>query len=374
MKKKDSPIYITRPLLPDLSKVSVHIEDVWSSKWLTNMGEQHHKLEFKLKEFLKVNFLTLVSNGTLGLMIALKALDLKGEVITTPFTFPATPHSIIWNNLTPVFCDIEDEFLTIDSSKIESLINEKTSAILGVHVFGNPCNVFKIEEIANRYNLKVIYDGAHVFATEYYQKNIGHYGDITMLSFHSTKMFHTLEGGALIYKDQELKGKLNLLKNFGIKNEEEIELVGLNAKLNEVQCAIGIEVLELVNSEIRKRKMIRNAYQQLLDNIEGINVIGIKDQCNSSYQYFAVLVDSKLYGKNRDELYSYLKEYNVYSRKYFYPLCSNYLSYKELPSSSVQNLPVANQKVKQVLCLPFYGDLGFEDVDYICDLIKQFGR
>ena len=248
----NEPIYITRPLLPNLENVNRKMSEIWESKWLTNNGVQHKKLENELKNYLNVEHLSLFNNGTLALLLGLKSLDLKGEVITTPFTFPATVQALDWNGLTPVFCDIDPETLTIDATKIESLITEKTSAILGVHVFGNPCDVEKIQTIADKYQLKVIYDGAHAFGTKIDGKPISSYGDMTMFSFHATKLFNTVEGGALAFKDEKLAEKLELLKNFGLAGPDEVVLSGLNAKMNEIQAAIGLEVLKLVDEERAK--------------------------------------------------------------------------------------------------------------------------
>ncbi|UPA31419.1 DegT/DnrJ/EryC1/StrS family aminotransferase [Terrisporobacter glycolicus] len=369
-KKFKEPIYVTRPLLPSLDQVYSQLQEVWNSKWITNNGPKHKELESKLKEYLKVDNAVMFSNGTLALELGLKSLDISGEVITTPFTFPATVQALDRNGLTPVFCDIEDKTLNIDASKIEKLITDKTSAILAVHVFGNPCNVEKIKEIADKYNLKVIYDGAHAFGSHINGKSIGSYGDMTMFSFHATKLFNTIEGGCLVFKDNKLYEKLNLLKNFGIVSPEKVVISGTNAKLNEVQAAVGIEVLKIVKGERKRRKYIKKLYENGLCNIPGIEIVNKLDDENASYQYFTIEIDEDKYGISRDELHIELKKYNIITRKYFYPLCSEFEWYKHLPSTKKENLPVSHEVVKKVLSMPYYGELNIEDVNQICEIIR----
>lgn len=370
-KKFKEPIYVTRPLLPSLDQVYSQLQEVWNSKWITNNGPKHKELESKLKEYLKADNVVMFSNGTLALELGLKSLDISGEVITTPFTFPATVQALDRNGLTPVFCDIEDKTLNIDASKIEKLITDKTSAILAVHVFGNPCNVEKIKEIADKYNLKVIYDGAHAFGSHINGKSIGSYGDMTMFSFHATKLFNTIEGGCLVFKDNKLYEKLNLLKNFGIVSPEKVVISGTNAKLNEVQAAVGIEVLKIVKEERKRRKYIKKLYENGLCNIPGIKIVNKLDDENSSYQYFTIEIDEDKYGISRDELHIELKKYNIITRKYFYPLCSEFEWYKHLPSAKKENLPVSHEVVKKVLSMPYYGELNIEDVNQICEIIRD---
>lgn len=365
------PIFITRPLLPNLQDVYSKLSEVWESKWLTNNGPQQLKLEDELKKYLHVENLSLFNNGTSALLLGLKALNLTGEVITTPFTFPATVQALDWNNLTPVFCDIDPTTLTLDAAKIEPLITEKTSAILGVHTFGNPCDVEQIQLIANKYKLKVIYDGAHTFGTNLNNMPISEYGDMTMFSFHATKLFNTVEGGALSFRDNSLVEKLSLLKNFGIANPEEVVLSGLNAKLNEIQAVVGLEVLKLVETERKKRHEIKRAYEYYLKDVPGIDVLTKLEGERSSYQYFVIQVDEELYGKSRDWLHEILKEYNVFTRKYFYPLCSEFEWYQHLESASKDNLPNANKTVTQVLAMPYYGELQLESVEKICKVIRD---
>ncbi|WP_163583238.1 DegT/DnrJ/EryC1/StrS family aminotransferase [Gracilibacillus saliphilus] len=374
MEIPNQPIMVTRPLLPDLSSVNCQLKDVWDSKWITNNGPKSKELLQELKNYLSVKHFSLFNNGTLALILGLKALKLEGEVITTPFTFPATVEALDWNGLTPVFCDIDTETLNIDANKIESLITDRTSAILGVHVFGNPCNVNKIQQIADKYNLKVIYDGAHVFGTYLNGKPIGEHGDMTMFSFHATKLFNTIEGGALTFKNEILNERLDLLKNFGIDKPDTVELSGLNAKLNEVQAAMGLEVLKIVTDEKKKRYRIKELYELLLGEIPGIRILTKHKEEQSSYQYFVIEVDEEEYGISRNELHEKLKEFNVYTRKYFYPLCSDFKWYKNFPSAQKENLPVANKKVNQVLAMPFYGDLTNEEVEQICSIIKYLSK
>lgn len=368
------PVYVTRPLLPNIDKVYSQLQEIWNNKWLTNNGPKHKELETKLKEYLKVDNLVMFSNGTLALELGLKVLELEGEVITTPFTFPATVQALDRNGLTPIFCDIEKDTLNIDANKIEELITEKTSAILGVHVFGNPCNVETIQQIADKYNLKVIYDGAHAFGSHIDGKSIGSYGDMTMFSFHATKLFNTVEGGGLVFKDNKLYNKLNLLKNFGIASPEEVVLSGTNAKMNEIQAAVGLEVLRIVEEERAKRKVIKNTYIEGLKDIPGIRVLNNLDNEEASYQYFTIEVNKEQYGMSRDELHIELEKYNVFTRKYFYPLCSEFEWYKDLESAKAENLPCAHDIINKVLSMPYYGELKESEVKQICNIIKELSN
>ena len=367
----EEPIYVTRPLLPDLNKLNKRLEHIWESKWITNSGAVHKELEERLRQYLEVENLVLFNNGTLALMIGLRALELTGEVITTPFTFPATVQALDWAGLTPVFCDIESNTLNIDANKIESLITDKTSAILAVHVFGNPCDVERIQQIADRYDLKVIYDGAHVFGTYIQNKPIVNFGDMTMLSFHATKLYNTIEGGALIFRESSLGNKLNLLKNFGITGPEEVVMSGTNAKMNEIQAAFGLEVLELVNEERMKRRQIKKTYDKGLSELDGLRTLTILEDKENSYQYLTIEIKKNKFGVSRDFLHEALKQHNVFTRKYFYPLCSDFSWYKDLPSARPENLPQAHKATKEVLSLPFYGDLGSETASKICEIIRD---
>jgi len=374
MQPFDEPIYVTRPLLPELKEVYHELEKIWASKWLTNNGTEHQIFEEKIRQRLKVPNVSLFNNGTTALLVAINSLVLKGEVITTPFTFPATPHTLFWNNVTPVFCDIDEKSMTINPAKIERMITPRTTGILGVHIFGIPCHIEKIQEIANRHGLKVIYDAAHAFDTEVDGTGIGNFGDISMFSFHATKLFHTAEGGALTYKDTDLKGSIDLLNNFGIKNEDEVVLTGINGKMNEIQAALGLINLRYLKAEREKRKRIIDTYTHCLRDIEGINLNELAKNVINSYQYFVIRIEQERFGISRDEAYKRLREYNVYARKYFYPLCSDYPCYKNLPSADPTNLPVAKKVVDEVLCLPLYGELAIASVEKICEMIKSFRR
>jgi len=372
MKPFNEPIYVTRPLLPDLKELNHELEEIWDSKWLSNNGPKHQKLEGEIQQLLKVPYVSLFNNGTIALIVAINSLRIFGEVITTPFTFPATPHVLSWNGIMPIFCDIDDKTMNIDADKMEQMITPRTTAILGVHVFGTPCDVDKIQEIADRYGLKVIYDAAHAFDTDINGAGIGNFGDISMFSFHATKLFHTAEGGALTVKDVNLKQRIDLLKNFGIKNEEEVMMPGINGKMNEIQAALGLINLRYMEAEREKRKKIVDTYNKCLSDIEGITISYPPSGVKNSYQYYVIRVDKNKYGISRDEVYARLKEYKVFTRKYFYPLCSDYACYKHLPSANPGNLPVARKVVSEVLCLPLYGDLSIYSVEKICEILRGF--
>ena len=373
MKPFKDPIYVTRPMLANLDEVNQELQEIWASQWLTNGGPKHKDLEEELTKSLKVPCLSLFNNGTIALIVAIKSLELSGDVITTPFTFPATPHVLLWNNITPVFCDIDETTLTIDAGKLEGMITPKTSGVLGVHVYGMPCNVQRIQEIADKYGLRVIYDAAHAFGTEIDNVGIGTFGDISMFSFHATKLFHTLEGGALTFNDPDLKPKIDLLKNFGIMNEDEVVMPGINGKMNELQAAIGLINLRHLDEERAKRHAIVETYKRDLAGIQGLTVFEIPDNSRKSYQYFMIRIGTE-FGLSRDDVQAELKKSNVFTRKYFYPLCSDYNFYRQHPSASPDNLPVAHQVVKEVLCLPLYGNLKLEEVEIICQLIKRLQR
>ncbi len=362
------PIYITRPLLPPIRLVNKKIKEIWKSKWLTNMGSQHQSLESELMKYLSVPFITLFCNGTLALQLAFQALELKGEVITTPFTFAATVNALYQNNLKPIYCDINPEDFNINPEIIEESITSKTSAILPVHVFGNPCSVEKIAKIAEDNDLKVIYDAAHCFGVKYKNRGIGTFGDISMFSFHATKIFHTMEGGALTYYNEDLNEQLDLLKNFGIKNETEIVVPGTNAKMNELQAAIGLLNLKLINKEILKRKKLISVYKENLKDMEGIEYLDDAKDTEHNYQYFPIIINQDKYKCDRDQTYNHLMKYNVYSRKYFYPLCTDYKFSKHETSYDIPN---AERISKQILCLPLYGELTQNEVEKICEILKN---
>lgn len=364
------PIYVTRPLMPDLERVTEKLKEVWDAQWLSNGGAQHQKLEEQVRLFLKAPQLSLFNNGTIALMVAVQSLRLQGEVITTPFTFPATTHVLAWNNITPVFCDIHPETLTIDPERIESLITSRTTGILGVHVYGMPCHVDRIQEIADRHGLRVIYDAAHAFGTEINGRSIGTFGDISMFSFHPTKLFHTAEGGALTYNDPNLKQRIDLLKNFGIRNEFEVIMPGINGKMNELSAVIGLIVLDMVNDEWVRRKAIREQYTRELGELSGITVVETSKGVTNSQQYMVIRIKGQEFGATRDEVYAHLREHNVYARKYFYPLTSDYPCYHQLPSAHDGSLVNAKLASDEVLCLPFFGRLLAEEVEQICAIIK----
>jgi len=375
MKPFSEPIYITRPLLPSREAVYRKIDEIFDSQWLTNNGPQHKLFEKALINYLQVPQLSLVNNGTSALQLACQALRLSGEVITTPFTFAATPHVLYWNSIKPVFCDIEENSWNIDPDKIESLITPSTSAILPVHVFGNPCNTEMIQKIAERYGLKVIYDASHCFGMKINGQGIGNFGDISTFSFHATKIFHTFEGGALACHDPTIKMRVDLAKNFGFQGENSVIVPGINAKMNEFQAAVGLLVINLLEEEVEKRKKLTMIYQNRLSEVKGITFLDKVDQkVDYNYYNFVIRVDKDKYGKGRDELYEELKKYNVFARKYFYPLCSQFQCYKNYPSSSSDNLPIAEKVSDEVLSLPLYGSLTDGDVNKICDIIGLLGK
>lgn len=375
MKSLDSKIFVTQPLLPEIEDYNLQIKDIWNSKWLTNMGAKHNELENRLKSVLKVDNVSLFNNGTIALLTALKALDLPygSEVITTPFTFAATPHCISWNGLKPVFCDIEPDTMTIDADKIESLITPNTSAIVAVHVYGFPCDVYKINEIAKKHNLKVIYDAAHAFTTEIDGVGIGNFGDITMFSFHATKLFNTIEGGCLAYSDEALVKKIYNLRNFGIQSEEVVEEIGINGKMNEFQAAMGLLNLEIFEEEKAKRQKIKQIYNENLCGIKGIRIPKMPVNTTDSYQYYPIVIEND-FPLSRNKLYDKFKSLNIMTRKYFYPACTDYDCYKNDLAVKLTDLTVVNDLKHKVLCLPFYGNLQNEVTDLICDVIKSIAR
>jgi len=368
------PIYVTRPLLPPLADVQARLADVWKAQWLTNGGDQHVQLERALVERLGVQQLSLFNNGTIALLTAIRALDLQGEVITTPFTFPATPHVLAWAGITPVFADIDPVRLTIDPARVEALITPKTTAILGVHVYGVPCDVDALAAVAARGGLRLVYDGAHAFGVRIGGRGIGTFGDATMFSFHATKLFHTAEGGAVACGDAALRHRIERLKNFGIADQETVEGIGLNGKMNELQAALGLSVLAGMDTEVAKRKALLAIYQQRFGDVRGLALMPALPGVESSYQYCAVRFDANAFGRSRDDVHRALKSYNVFARKYFYPLCSDYECYRHLPSADPARLPVARAAASQVLCLPLYGQLDPAVVNTICDIVLSIGE
>lgn len=356
---------VTRSSVPEFEEYIDEIRPLWENRWLTNMGIKHKKLECRLLEYLDVKYLTLFTNGHLALESAIRALGLQGEVITTPFTFASTTHAIVRNGLTPVFCDINHCNYTINSNKIEELITDQTSAIIPVHVYGYPCNFDKIDQIVKKHSLKVIYDAAHAFGVNVDGLGIGSFGDASMFSFHATKVFNTIEGGAITCSDPALREVLNNLKNFGITGQESVEYIGGNAKMNEFQAAMGLCNLRYVKSEIEKRKILVNRYSDRLDRVKGLKLNSIPKNVQSNYAYYPVLFDG--YQFTRNQVFEMLKDNNVFARKYFYPLTSDFECYKGRFNSN--NTPTAQYVADRILTLPLYADLAFEDVDKICDII-----
>jgi dTDP-4-amino-4,6-dideoxygalactose transaminase len=363
-------IRLTRPLLPKLSDFVVLLEEIWGEGWLTNRGKQHQLLERRLRSALQCKNLSLFCNGTMALMLGLKALPLTGEVITTPFTFPATVHAIDWAGLTPVFADVDAETLCIDPRKVEEAITERTSAILAVHVFGIPCDVSALEKIAQKHNLRLIYDAAHAFGVQINGIPIGSFGEMSMFSFHATKLFHTAEGGCLVYRNPSLRRKFDLLHNFGIQAEDEVNSSGINGKLNELQAALGLCVLDLVQEESMRRNVVANRYRANLAGAEGIRLPMPGENIRESYQYMPVLIGPGA-SRPRDEVFSSLRRRNILARRYFRPLCSKIDCYSSLASARVDNLPCAEKVETEVLCLPIHGGLTPDDVDVVCETVLE---
>lgn len=370
--KMNKKIYVTQPQLPDFDEVISSLKKIWENKWLTNNGEFHQEFERQLSIFLNVPYINLFANGTLALLTALKALKIKGEVITTPYSFVATSHALLWENIKPVFVDIEKETFNLNPQKIRDAITSETTAIMPVHVYGNPCNVEEIEEIANENNLRVIYDAAHCFGVNYKNKSILNYGDLSVLSFHATKVFNTFEGGAIICKDKKTYDHINLLKNFGISNETTIDTVGINAKMNEFQSAIGILNLKKFNENKEKRKAIHELYVKELADLICTKTINYHKDSDPNYSYFPIIIESDDPSTDRDKLYAELVQNEIYSRRYFYPLISNLPSYSHFESAKKSNLPVAQKISNSVLCLPIYDELKNPEVTKICTIIKKF--
>ena len=373
-KKNSNQIFVTRPSLPLLEDFIPYFEDIWDNRWLTNYGRYHQEFEQKLSAYLGVKDVALFANGTLALIIALQELRITGEVITTPYSFVATTHALHWNGISPVFCDIEPETMNINPDKIESLITPKTTAILPVHVYGNPCNIGEIQEIADTYGLKVIYDAAHAFGVKINNTPVVKFGNHSILSFHATKVFTTFEGGAIICNDKSAKQRIKYLQNFGFANETTVMAPGINAKMNEMQASLGILQLNRIDENINKRKEIANHYQICLKDCKGISFIQDQENIERNYQYFPVFVDEVKYGRKRDELYEELKRNNIFGRRYFYPLISQFPVYRNLPSASPENLPVAERITRQVICLPIYPDLEISAVNNIANIILEYGK
>jgi len=364
-------ILVTRSSMPSYEEYCEEIKDIWDSHWLTNMGVKHQELQKSLEDYLGIRHVTLYTNGHLALENVIGALNLPkgGEVITTPFTFASTTHAIVRNGLVPVFCDIREDDYTMDTEKLEELITDNTVAIVPVHVYGNMCNVEEIERIAEKYGLKVIYDAAHAFGVKYKGISSALFGDASMFSFHATKVFNTIEGGCVCFKDDKYATLLDDMKNFGIHGPESVQYVGGNAKMNEFQAAMGICNLRHLDTEIEKRKKIVEKYRSRLENIDGIKLSAIQKDVESNYAYFPVVFDGYKYTRN--EVFEKLAEVGVGARKYFFPLTNSFECYRNYPTAGVEKTPIAQHMALRVLTLPLYADLSLDDVDKICDVILQ---
>lgn len=367
----DKQITVTAPLLPNLNEFNELLKDIWNSKWITNNGSFHKQLEKELAEYLKVPYISLFTNGTLPLLTALQALRVTGEVITTPYSFVATTHSIWWNGCKPVFVDVDPATGNIDPDAIEAAITNKTTAIMPVHVYGKPCNVKRIKEIADKYGLKVIYDAAHAFGVEVDGESILNAGDMSTLSFHATKVYNTIEGGALVMHDEETKKRIDYLKNFGFAGETTVIAPGINSKMDEMRSAYGILNLRQVDAAIEARHQVAIKYRDALRPVEGIAFMDDMPGVKHNYSYFPIFVDAEKYGMTRDELYEKMKSHNVLGRRYFYPLISTFSTYRGLPSSAPENLPNAHKMADSVICLPMHHELSGEDLNRVLELIVK---
>ncbi len=364
-------ITVTSPLLPDLDEFNELLKEIWASKWVTNNGDFHKQLENALAEYLKVPYISLFTNGTLPLLTALQALRITGEVVTTPYSFVATTHSIWWNGCRPVFVDIEESTCGIDPNKIEAAITPNTTAIMPVHCYGKPVKTDAIQAIADKYGLKVIYDAAHAFGVEVNGESVLTKGDMATLSFHATKVYNTLEGGALVVHDEATKKRIDFLKNFGFAGETEVVAPGINSKMDEVRAAYGLLNLKLVDDAIEKRHQIAIEYRKALRNIPGIRFFEDMPGVRHNYSYFPIFVNAEEYGMTRDELYFKMRDAGVYGRRYFYPLISSFSTYRALPSASPENLPVATRIANEVICLPMHHGLSEDDLQRVIDLVAR---
>lgn len=366
-----SLITVTSPLLPNLEELNLMLKEIWDSKWITNNGQFHKQLEKELAEYLDVPYVSLFTNGTLPLLTALQALRITGEVITTPYSFVATTHCIWWSGCKPVFVDIDPATGNLDPNKIEAAITPKTTAIMPVHVYGKPCDTERIQEIADKYGLKIIYDAAHAFGVKVNGESILNKGDMSTLSFHATKVYNTLEGGALIMHDEQTKKRIDYLKNFGFAGETEVIAPGINSKVDEVRAAYGILNLRQVDAAIDARHQVAIKYREALRNVEGITFMDDMPGVKHNYSYFPIFIDAEKYGMTRDELYLKMKEQNVLGRRYFYPLISEFSTYRGLPSASKENLPNAHKMADSVICLPMHHALREDEVERVLNLIVK---
>lgn len=364
----DKPIYVTQPYLPPLDEFMPYLEKIWDNKILTNGGPMHQELEQALCDYLGVEHIALFNNGTIALLTALQALRVTGEVITTPYSFVATAHSLLWNGIKPVFVDIDPHTLNLDPTKIEAAITPQTTAILPVHCYGNPCDVDAIQKIADNYNLRVIYDAAHAFGVQDHGGSILRHGDLSVLSFHATKVFNTFEGGAIICPDAKTKQRINQLKNFGFVDEVTVVAPGINGKMSEINAAFGLLQLKHIDRALARRKEIDQAYRELLKDVKGIRIVGENGQSVANYSYFPILVEIG-YPLSRDELYQKLKDNNIFGRRYFYPLISEFPMYRGMQSAKRGNLSVASETAEKVICLPIYSEINYESVQRISKLI-----
>jgi dTDP-4-amino-4,6-dideoxygalactose transaminase len=361
---------VTSPLLPPLEEFVPCLEDIWKRKWITNNGYYHQELEKALCEYLKVPYLSLFTNGTLPLMVALQAFRITGEVITSPYSFVATTHALWWNGITPVFVDVEEKTGNLDPDKLEVAITPRTTAIMPVHVYGTPCKTDKIQAIADKYGLKIIYDAAHAFGVEKNGVSILDDGDVATLSFHATKTYNTVEGGALVCHDEATKKRIDYLKNFGFAGETEVVMPGINGKMDEIRSAYGLLNLRYVEGAIEKRRVIAERYRQALRDVPGIRYIEAISGVKYNYSYFPVFIDQEACGMSRDELYDKLKAQDIYGRRYFYPLISTFSPYRGLDSAKPDNLPVATKLADSVICLPMYHELTERDTQKIIDIVS----
>jgi dTDP-4-amino-4,6-dideoxygalactose transaminase len=363
-------ITVASPLIPPLEEFEVYLKDIWKSKWLTNNGSYHRQLEEALCKYLDVEYLSLFSNGTLALITALQALRITGEVITTPYSFVATTHSLWWNGIKPVFADIDPKWFNLDPDRIEAAITTKTTAIMPVHVYGNPCEIDRIQEIADKYGLRVIYDAAHSFGVTVNGKTILKEGDMSILSFHATKTYSTVEGGAIVCKDEKTKKRIDYLKNFGFAGETTVVAPGINAKMDEVRSAYGLLSLKYADQALDKRHQVYDYYVKSLKDISGISFSSEMPGVRHNYSYFPILVDAEKYGMSRDALYEKMKSANIYGRRYFYPLISEFSTYRELDSAHPGNLPVSHDVSSRVICLPMHHELTDDDLARIIQVIR----
>lgn len=366
----DKQITVTSPLLPDLDELNLMLKEIWASKWVTNNGQFHQQLEKELAKYLKVPFISLFTNGTLPLLTALQALRITGEVITTPYSFVATTHSIWWNGCRPVFVDIEEETCGIDPDKIEAAITPKTTAIMPVSCYGKPCKMNEIQAIADKYGLKVIHDAAHAFGVEVNGESWVSKGDLISLSFHATKVYNTLEGGAMVMHDEATKKRIDFLKNFGFAGETEVVAPGINSKMDEVRAAYGLVNLKQVDEAIEKRHQVAIKYREALRNVPGIRFFDDMPGVRHNYSYFPIFINAEEYGMTRDELYFKMRDANVLGRRYFYPLISTFSTYRSLPSAGAENLPVATKVANEVICLPMHHQLSVDEINRVMELIQ----